>query len=165
MRNVWLADDQRARAPALEWARSSYVVYTGLAWSATAAGMDFAAPAQGIDFGPNMTSLTFDFTRSVGRTLRPGNRVVGTELDHDANITPWTLACEDAGAEHVLAPLDATSGRLVPDSVINLIDERTRWVAVNRRVEPTRHDHEPAAHYRSGSRQSILPRWAPMCWR
>ena len=88
------------------------------------------APAQGIVFGPNMTSLTFDFTRSVARTLRPGDRVVGTELDHDANITPWALACEDAGAEHVLAPIEATSGRLVTDSVIDLIDDRTRWVAV-----------------------------------
>ena len=43
LRNVWLADDEGARAQALEWARSSYVVYAGLGWSATAAGMDFAA--------------------------------------------------------------------------------------------------------------------------
>jgi selenocysteine lyase/cysteine desulfurase len=57
-----------------------------------------------------MTTLTLAFTRAVAATLRPGARVVGTRLDHDANVTPWRLACEQAGAEHVLAPFDPASG-------------------------------------------------------
>jgi cysteine desulfurase family protein (TIGR01976 family) len=81
-------------------------------------------------FGANMTTLTLAFTRAVAQTLRPGDRVVGTRLDHDANITPWRLACEASGAEHVLAPFDPATGILHPGAVIDLIDERTRWVAV-----------------------------------
>jgi cysteine desulfurase family protein (TIGR01976 family) len=88
-----------------------------------------ADPA-GVCFGPNMTSLTFAVSRAVGRTLVPGDRVVGTRLDHDANITPWRLACEQAGAEHVLAEFDPASGALPPDNVTRLIDERTRWVTL-----------------------------------
>ena len=84
----------------------------------------------GICFGANMTTLTLAFTRAVAATLRPGDRVVGTRLDHDANVTPWRLACESAGAELVLAPFDPATGRLDPSAVVELIDERTRWVAV-----------------------------------
>ena len=77
-----------------------------------------------------MTTLTLAFTRAVAATLGPGDRVVGTRLDHDANVTPWRLACDQAGAEHVLAPFDPQTGRLDPAAVADLIDERTRWVAV-----------------------------------
>ena len=83
-----------------------------------------------IAFGANMTTMTLALTRAVGATLGPGDRVVGTRLDHDANVTPWRLACDEAGAEHVLAPFDAGTGELHPAVVIDLIDERTRWVAV-----------------------------------
>lgn len=88
-----------------------------------------ADPA-GIAFGPNMTSLTFAVTRAIAETLQPGDRVVGTRLDHDANITPWRKACDSAGAEHVLAPFDPDTGILPAQNVIDLIDERTRWVAL-----------------------------------
>jgi cysteine desulfurase family protein (TIGR01976 family) len=86
--------------------------------------------AAGIVFGANMTTLTLAFTRAVALTLRPGARVVGTQLDHDANITPWRLACDQAGAEHVLAPFDPDTGTLDPDAVIDLVDERTAWVTL-----------------------------------
>ncbi len=49
-------------------------------------------------FGPNATTLLFQVSRSIGRTLGPGDEVVVTRLDHDANIRPWVLAAEDAGA-------------------------------------------------------------------
>jgi cysteine desulfurase family protein (TIGR01976 family) len=62
--------------------------------------------------------------------LQPGDRVVGTALDHDSNITPWRLAAEAAGAEHVLAPFSSDTCNLVADDVVALIDERTRWVTV-----------------------------------
>ena len=88
------------------------------------------ARAAGIVFGANMTTLTLAFTRAVAATLRPGDRVVGTRLDHDANVTPWRLACDQAGADHVLAPFDPATGILDPAAVIELIDERTRWVAL-----------------------------------
>src|SRR5690349_1083667 len=49
-------------------------------------GRLIGADPAGICFGANMTSATFAFTRAVARTLRPGDRVVGTRLDHDANV-------------------------------------------------------------------------------
>jgi len=93
-------------------------------------GQFLGADPRGICFGANMTSITFAISRAIGETLQPGDRIVGTRLDHDANITPWRLACERAGAEHVLAPIDAATGTLPPSNVIELIDERTRWVTL-----------------------------------
>ena len=90
----------------------------------------FSADPAGICFGANMTSITFALSRAVGQTLGPGDRIVGTRLDHDANITPWRLAAHAAGAQHIVAPFDAASGTLPPQNVIDLIDERTRWVTL-----------------------------------
>ncbi|MFM8266629.1 MAG: cysteine desulfurase-like protein [Ilumatobacteraceae bacterium] len=93
-------------------------------------GRLFGADPDGIVFGLNMTSLTFAFSRAVGATLRPGDRIVGTQLDHEANVSPWRLAARDAGADHVLAPFDPITCTLPPEHVIELIDERTRWVTL-----------------------------------
>ena len=95
-----------------------------------AVGRLLGADADGVTFGPNMTSLTFAVSRAIGKTLQPGDRIVGTRLDHDANITPWRRAADDAGAEHVLAPFDPETGQLPPENVIELIDEHTKWVTV-----------------------------------
>jgi len=93
-------------------------------------GQLFNADPAGICFGANMTTMTLAFTRAVAKTLKPGDRVVGTRLDHDANVTPWRLACEASGAEHVPAPFNVTTGELEPSAVIDLINERTKWVAI-----------------------------------
>lgn len=93
-------------------------------------GRLFNADPAGIAFGPNMTSITFAISRAIGATLRPGDRIVGTRLDHDANVTPWRLAAQGAGADHVLAPFDPVTGTLPPQNVIDLIDEHTRWVTL-----------------------------------
>jgi len=93
-------------------------------------GQLFGADPSGIAFGPNMTSITFAISRAIGATLRAGDRIVGTRLDHDANITPWRLAADQAGAEQVLAPFDPVTGTLPPENVIALIDERTKWVTL-----------------------------------
>jgi cysteine desulfurase family protein (TIGR01976 family) len=93
-------------------------------------GQFLGADPSGISFGANMTSLTFAVSRAISETLRPGDRIVGTRLDHDANITPWRTAADAAGAEHVLAPFDPATGQLPPGNVIDLIDENTKWVTV-----------------------------------
>jgi cysteine desulfurase family protein (TIGR01976 family) len=95
-----------------------------------AVGQFLGADPNGISFGPNMTSLTFAISRAIGATLKPGDRIVGTRLDHDANITPWRLAADAVGAEQVLAAFDPATGKLPPESVIDLIDERTKWVTL-----------------------------------
>ena len=88
------------------------------------------APADGIVFGANMTTLTFAFTRSVARELAPGDEIVCTTLDHDANVTPWVLAAAERGAKVVFADVDPTTGRLPVEAVTVRLSERTRWVAV-----------------------------------
>ncbi|MDO8362731.1 MAG: cysteine desulfurase-like protein [Actinomycetota bacterium] len=93
-------------------------------------GTLFHADPAGVCFGANMTTITFAVSRAVGATLRPGDRIVGTRLDHDANVSPWMLAAQQAGAEHVLAPFDPATCTLQPEHVIELIDERTRWVTL-----------------------------------
>jgi cysteine desulfurase family protein (TIGR01976 family) len=56
-----------------------------------------AARPEEIVFGNNMTSLTFTLSRSLARTWQPGEEIVVTRLDHDANITPWVMAAEERG--------------------------------------------------------------------
>ena len=93
-------------------------------------GTFLGAPAEGIVFGANMTTLTFAFTRAISRTWEPGDQIVCTQLDHDANVTPWVLAARDRGAEVVLAEVDADSGTLPLESVERCLTDRTRWLAV-----------------------------------
>ena len=89
---------------------------------------DPSAPS--VWFGPNMTTMTFAFTRAVVRQWEPGDRIVGTRLDHDANVTTWRTAAADRGAEFVLADFDRATGRIAPEAIGALLDERTRWVAI-----------------------------------
>jgi cysteine desulfurase family protein (TIGR01976 family) len=88
------------------------------------------ADPRGVCFGANMTTMTFALTRAIARTLRPGDRIVGTQLDHDANVSPWRIACEESGAEHVLAPFSVPDGRLDMNALASLITINTKWVAV-----------------------------------
>jgi cysteine desulfurase family protein (TIGR01976 family) len=93
-------------------------------------GRFLGADPLGVCFGANMTTMTLALSRAIEQTLRPGDRVVGTRLDHDANVSPWRIACQRSGAEHVLAGFDPTTGVLDPEDVIALIDERTKWVTL-----------------------------------
>ncbi len=93
-------------------------------------GRLLGADAEGIVFGANMTTLTFAMTRVLAREWEPGDEIVGTRLDHDANVTPWQLAANDRGARLVLAPFDIETGRLDPAAVIDRIGPRTKWVTI-----------------------------------
>lgn len=98
---------------------------------ARAAAADLmGANAHEIVFGQNMTSLTFAVSRAIARDWQPGDRVVVTNLDHDANVTPWRNAAVEKGVEVVSVEFDAATGILDPDAVIAAINERTRLVAV-----------------------------------
>ncbi len=61
------------------------------------AGTFVGGSPDGITFGPNMTTLNFNLTRAFGRTLKPGDEIITTELDHDANVAPWLLLAQDRG--------------------------------------------------------------------
>ena len=82
-----------------------------------------------VAFGPSMTTLAFAVSRSVARELRPGDEVVVTRLDHDANIAPWLLAAEEAGA--TVRWVDVRDGDCTLDeaSLEAALGERTRLVA------------------------------------
>ncbi len=53
--------------------------------------------ADEVAFGPNMTTLTYAISRAIGRELKPGDEIVVTRLDHDANVSPWLQMAEDRG--------------------------------------------------------------------
>src|SRR5689334_12811667 len=54
------------------------------------------ASSHEIVFGANMTTLTFHLSRALAHTWKPGDEIILTRLDHDANFTPWALAARDA---------------------------------------------------------------------
>jgi cysteine desulfurase family protein (TIGR01976 family) len=82
-----------------------------------------------IVFGPNMTSLTFTVSRAIGRTLSPGDEIVVTHLDHDANIAPW-LALEERGALIRFVDFDPRDCTLDMADLEAAITPRTRVVAL-----------------------------------
>jgi cysteine desulfurase family protein (TIGR01976 family) len=89
------------------------------------------APSQDeIIFGNNMTTLTFHLSRSIAKILKPGDEVIVTRLDHDANVSPWVLAARDAGATVRWINIHREDCTLDLDSFRKQISDKTRWVAV-----------------------------------
>jgi cysteine desulfurase family protein (TIGR01976 family) len=88
-----------------------------------------AAP-EGVVFGRSATQLTFDFARTLSRCWGPGDEVVVTRLDHDANIRPWVLAAEARGATVRWVNFDPDSTELEPERVAAALSDRTRLVAL-----------------------------------
>jgi cysteine desulfurase family protein (TIGR01976 family) len=84
---------------------------------AHAAMADFlnAARPEEIVFGNNMTTLTLHLSRSLARTLGPGDEILVTRLDHDANISPWLLVAEDRGCKVTWIDFDVEDGTLKLD--------------------------------------------------
>ncbi len=84
----------------------------------------------GIVFGRSMTQLTFDLSRTMAKDWRPGDEVVVSRLDHDANVRPWVIAAQAAGATVRWADFDPATGELAPGTVAGLLSPRTRLVAI-----------------------------------
>ena len=97
-----------------------------------AAGADFvgAHDLDEIAFGPNMTTLTFAVSRALGRDLRPGDEIVVTRLDHDANVAPWLAMAEDRGAVVRWLELAADGTSLDLDRLGDVLGTGTKVVAV-----------------------------------
>jgi cysteine desulfurase family protein (TIGR01976 family) len=89
-----------------------------------------AAQPGGIVFGRSMTQLTFDFARTLAAGWGPGDEVVVSRLDHDANVRPWVLAAQRAGAAVRFADFDTETAELGPTQVAAQLSPRTRLVAV-----------------------------------
>lgn len=84
----------------------------------------------GVVHGRSATALTFDLARTLSALWSPGENIVLSELEHDSNATPWVLAAERAGVAVRWAKLDAATGELPVEQYDELIDDRTRLVAV-----------------------------------
>ncbi len=88
-----------------------------------------AASPDEIVFGNNMTSLTFSMSRALGRTLQPGDEIVVTRLDHDANIAPWLAMAEERGAVVRWVDIHPEDCTLDMSDFAAQINSRTRIVA------------------------------------
>ncbi len=97
--------------------------------AATADLLNAADPRE-IVFGPNMTTLTFALSRAIGRTLRRGDEIVVTALDHDANVAPWLALAEERGAVVRMSDVNLDTCTLDMDDLRAKITDRTRVVAV-----------------------------------
>jgi cysteine desulfurase family protein (TIGR01976 family) len=104
----------------------------GLLEDAHAAAADLlnASRPEEIVFGANMTTLTFHISRSLARTWQPGDEIVVTRLDHDANITPWVMAAEDRGCRVCWVDFNPEDGTLDLEGLQAALDRKPRLLAV-----------------------------------
>jgi cysteine desulfurase family protein (TIGR01976 family) len=111
---------------------STSVASTAMGHEAHVAVADLynAASPDEIKLGANMTTLTFHLGRSIGATLQPGDEVVVTTLDHDANVSPWRLMAADRGVTVRTVDIHEADGTLDLDSFDAALSSRTRLVAV-----------------------------------
>ncbi|HEX2174614.1 MAG TPA: cysteine desulfurase-like protein [Nocardioidaceae bacterium] len=88
------------------------------------------AQQHGVVFGRSMTQVTYDLARALAKQWGPGDEVVVSRLDHDANIRPWVQAARAVGATVRWAEFDPTTGDLPVAAVADVVSRRTRLVAV-----------------------------------
>ncbi len=86
--------------------------------------------ADGVVYGRSATALTYDFSRALAKSWRPGDEVVVTQLDHDANVRPWIQAADAVGATVRWLELDPSTADLDLTALDDVITDRTRLVAV-----------------------------------
>jgi len=98
---------------------------------AHAAMADFlnASRPEEIIFGNNMTTLTLHISRSLARTLQPGDNILVTRLDHDANISPWMLIAEDRGCNLLWVDIDVEQGTLNLDDFARALEKKPKIAA------------------------------------
>jgi cysteine desulfurase family protein (TIGR01976 family) len=104
----------------------------GLVDEAHRAVADFynAAGPEEIVFGQNMTSLTLHFSRCLARRFQPGDEIVLSRMDHDANVAPWLLLAEDRGLKVRWMEFDTGTYEFPADALTKVLSERTRLVAI-----------------------------------
>jgi cysteine desulfurase family protein (TIGR01976 family) len=86
--------------------------------------------ASGVVLGANMTTLTYTVARALAKRWRPGDEVVVSRLDHDANVRPWIQLAVETGVEVKWAEVDIETGELPAWQYDELVTPRTRLVAV-----------------------------------
>lgn len=89
-----------------------------------------APSAAEIIFGNNMTTLTLHLSRSISRNWNPGDEIVVTRLDHDANVTPWVLAAQDKGVNVRWVDFDVEDGTLQLEDLQRALEHKPRFLAI-----------------------------------
>jgi cysteine desulfurase family protein (TIGR01976 family) len=113
------------------WAYPTSVETDALLMQARETLADFLGASAGeIAFGANMTTLLFHLARAIGRSLRPGDEIIVTELDHHANVAPWQALAKERGAVLRWLPLDLDTYRHEEGAFERLLTDRTRVVAI-----------------------------------
>jgi len=102
---------------------------TVLAEARSAMADFFGSDPDEVVFGPNMTTLTFAISRSIGRELGPGDEILLTHLDHDANVSPWRVL-EERGVSIRFVDINEDNCTLNLADLEQKISTRTRVVAV-----------------------------------
>ncbi len=100
--------------------------------SARAAMADFlnAPSPDEIIFGQNMTTITLHLSRSLGRIFRPGDEIVLSQMDHDANVWPWALLARDLDLVVKWLPFEKQTFEFDLDDLDGLLTDRTRLMCV-----------------------------------
>src|SRR5205823_9269621 len=86
--------------------------------------------ANEIAFGANMTTITFHLARALGRTWGASDEIVVTELDHHANVAPWSALERERGVRVVMARMRTEDGTLDVDDLASKIGSKTRLLAI-----------------------------------
>jgi cysteine desulfurase family protein (TIGR01976 family) len=103
----------------------------GMIAEARAAMADFLhCAADEVIFGLNMTSLTYAMSRAIGRDLKPGDEILVTRLDHDANVSPWLAMAEEKGLTVRWAEIHDEDCTLDMADLASKISAKTKLVAV-----------------------------------
>lgn len=128
---IAIADYLFHRNSNAHWAFPTSAETDRVRFQAREAMADFlGARADEICFGPNMTTLTYQLSRALGRTLKTGDEIIVTELDHHANVDPWKALGEERGIEVRTVPMIPETGTLDLEAYGNLLSSRTRLVAL-----------------------------------
>ncbi|MER9300693.1 cysteine desulfurase-like protein [Mesorhizobium sp. M0621] len=90
-----------------------------------------AASPEEIIIGANMTTLTDHMSRTLGRTMKPGDEIILTRMDHEGNVSPWLQLAEDLGLVVRWLPFDEKSWQVEEATLASLLSDRTRLVALN----------------------------------
>lgn len=113
------------------WAYPTSVETDEMLTNSRKALADFlGADADEIAFGSNMTTLLFHISRAIGRTLKAGDEIIVTELDHHANIAPWQALERERGIVLRWLPLDLETGRHQAGAFERLLNAKTKVVAI-----------------------------------
>ena len=81
-------------------------------------------------FGQNMTTITLHLSRSISRLLSPGDEIILTKMDHDANVWPWAMMARDRGLKARWLPFNSETFEFDLEDLDELISDRTRLVCV-----------------------------------